>query len=158
MYRDFVVLPAKAWIALHLWYGGGSEYPRKVIIHNSIPSIELYPPRITCVLADAEGKPVSDSQRSLFVSTAMTLSEVHLKICESFNYISTRDTRLWIKDGQQAEGQNQWRKVQGSPDEVSKPKEDFIAIEGDLFMVEVKFYGNQWPLDKEDNKKARDWR
>jgi len=61
MYRDFVMLPELAWRILQSWYGGGPEYPRKVIIHNSIPSIELYPPRITCVLSDHEGKPISDS-------------------------------------------------------------------------------------------------
>jgi hypothetical protein len=46
---------------------------------------------------------VQGSARSLFVSIAMKVSEVFLKICESFNYISTKDTRLWFK-----EGGNEW--------------------------------------------------
>jgi hypothetical protein len=28
----------------------------------------------------------------------MKLSEVHLKICEKFNHIYTKDTRLWFKE------------------------------------------------------------
>jgi hypothetical protein len=59
----------------------------------------LYPPLITSVLSGVDGHPVSGSARSLFVSIAMKLSEVFLKICEKFNYISTKDTRLWFKEG-----------------------------------------------------------
>ena len=100
MFRDFVILPETAWNIICSWYGRTENSPifgRKVLIHNSIPSLELYPPRILCILADTDGKPVPDSQKSLFVSSALSLGEVHLKICELFNYISTRDTRLWVK-------------------------------------------------------------
>lgn len=61
MYRDFVMLPEAAWNMLQKWYGGGPSFPRKVIIHNSIPSVELYPPRISCMLSDREGRAVKDS-------------------------------------------------------------------------------------------------
>lgn len=98
------MLPEDAWTYLQQRYGGGPAFPRKVIINNTIPTIELYPPLITSVLADMDGHPAQNSARSLFVSIAMKLSEVFLKICESFNYISTKDTRLWFK-----EGGNEWR-------------------------------------------------
>ena len=55
MYRDFVMLPEDAWNLLVSWYGMADESPilaRKVLIHNNVPSIELYPPRITCMLSD----------------------------------------------------------------------------------------------------------
>lgn len=68
------------------------------------------------------------------------MGEVHLKICELFNYISTRDTRLWVKGVSQKEGpgvNNEWTLVQDS----------HHVKDGDVFMVEVKFYGNQWPMD-----------
>eukprot|EP00347_Sterkiella_histriomuscorum_P010752 403375058 len=99
MHRDFVMIPEEAWKCLASWYGGGPAFPRKVLINNMIPTIELYPPLITSVLAGPDGNPVQNSARSLFVSIAMKLSEVFLKICESFNYISTKDTRLWFKEG-----------------------------------------------------------
>ena len=86
------------------WYGGGPSFPRKVLINNMVTTIELYPPLVTSVLSGPEGHAVQGSARSLFVSIAMKLSEVFLKICESFNYISTRDTRLWFK-----EGGNEWK-------------------------------------------------
>ena len=100
---------------------------REVLIHNNIPSVELYPPRITCLLSDQDGKPIADSQRSLFVSSSLSLSEVHLKICDLFSYVSTKDTRLWCKD------ENNWTKVDNDTHTVR---------DGDVFMVEVKFYGN----------------
>ena len=86
------------------WYGGGPAFPRNVINNNSIPTIELYPPLVTCILSDMKGNPVQESARYLFASIAMKLSEVFLKICESFNYISTKDTRLWFKES----GNEQW--------------------------------------------------
>lgn len=146
MYRDFVTLPEQAWNLLTHWYGISQTSPifaRKVLIHNSVASMELYPPRILCVLADRDGKPVPDSQKALFVSTSLTIGEVHLKICELFNYISTRDTRLWVK---QNDGLNDWTLVE--------PK--IHVQDGAVFMVEVKFYGNQWPMDENAGHK-RQW-
>lgn len=93
------MIPEDAWNYFEQWYGGGPSLPRKVIINNTIPTIELYPPLVTSVLAGMDGHPVQGSARSLFVSIGMKLSEVFLKICESFNYISTKDTRLWFKEG-----------------------------------------------------------
>ena len=91
------MLPEEAWGSLMKWYGGGPAFPRKVIINNMIPTLELYPPLITSVLADTQGHPIQDSARSLFVSITMKLHEVFLKVCESFNYITTKDARLWFK-------------------------------------------------------------
>jgi len=64
MYRDFVTIPEQAWHLFCQWYGQAHESPvfsRKVLMHNSIASVELYPPRILCVLADRDGKPIADS-------------------------------------------------------------------------------------------------
>lgn len=61
------------------------------------------------------------------MSASLKIEEVHLKICELFNYISTRDTRLWIKQ------ENEWTLVEA---------ETYTVADGDMFMVEVKFYGN----------------
>ena len=64
MYRDFILLPEEAWMFLVRWYGVTDEsgvMARKVLIHNSIPSVELYPPRITTLLSDQNGKPIADS-------------------------------------------------------------------------------------------------
>ena len=79
------------------WYGGGPTFARKVIFSNNTPSIEMYPPLVTSVLCGKEGNPVEESSRSLFVSSAMKLSEVFLKTCESYKQLYTKDTRLWIK-------------------------------------------------------------
>jgi len=92
------MLPELAWKHLKEWYGGGPEFPRKVIFHNGVPTIELYPPLVTALLAGRDGHPVTDSQRTLFVSQAMKLNEVFLKICESYNQLHTKDTRLWFKE------------------------------------------------------------
>lgn len=100
------MIPEAAWDQLLKWYGGGPVFPRKVIFNNMLPTIELYPPLINSVLAGTDGNPIQDSTRSLFVSIAMKLSEVFLKVCESFNYISTKDARLWIKQGG---NNNQWK-------------------------------------------------
>jgi hypothetical protein len=97
------MIPEKAWQLLFKLYGGGPIFPRKVLINNMVPTIELYPPLINSVLAGRDGNPIQDSARSLFVSIAMKLSEVFLKVCESFNYISTKDARLWFK-----QAGNQW--------------------------------------------------
>lgn len=99
------MLPEAAWQCLHQWYGGGPTFPRKVLINNMVPTIELYPPLITSVLCGPDGNPIQDSARTLFVSIAMKLSEVFLKCCESFNYISTKDAHLWLKEG----GGNEWK-------------------------------------------------
>jgi hypothetical protein len=64
MYRDFIMVPEDAWTLLVRWYGIGKEslvMARKVLIHNNIPSVELYPSRITCLLSDQDGKPIADS-------------------------------------------------------------------------------------------------
>jgi hypothetical protein len=98
------MIPEAAWVCLQKWYGGGPSFPRKVLINNTIPTIELYPPLITSMLCGTDGNPIQDSARSLFVSIAMKLSEVFLKVCESFNYISKKDARLWLK-----EGSNEWK-------------------------------------------------
>ena len=107
------MIPEAAWACLQKWYGGGPAFPRKVIINNTIPTLELYPPLITSVLCGTDGNPIQDSARSLFVSIAMKLSEVFLKVCESFNYISTKDARLWLK-----EGSNEWKHSKLSSHEV----------------------------------------
>lgn len=84
----------------------------------------------------------------------MKLSEVFLKICESFNYISTKDTRLWLK-----ENGNEYKLIEKSCLEMSL--EEFIVKDGDVFMVEVKF-GDQWPRDmynkEEGHVEERDWK
>jgi hypothetical protein len=98
------MIPEEAWKRLFQWYGGGPVFPRKVIINNMIPSIELYPPLINSMLAGTDGNPIQDSARTLFVSIAMKLSEVFFKVCERFNYISTKDARVWFK-----QGGNQWK-------------------------------------------------
>ena len=69
----------------------------------------------------------------------MKVSEVFLKICESFNYISTKDTRLWFR-----EGGKEWILI--DKNDLEKSLEEFIVKDGDVFMVEVKF-GEKWPRD-----------
>lgn len=98
------MIPEQAWLLFQKWYGGGPAFPRKVIMNNTVPTLELYPPLITSVLCGPDNNPIPDSARSLFVSIAMKLSEVFLKVCESFSYISTKDARLWFK-----EGGNEWK-------------------------------------------------
>jgi len=80
----------------------------------------------------------------------MKLSEVFLKVCESFNYISTKDARLWFK-----QGGNQWKQstyrtllmnILVQRDDLEKTLEDFIVKDGDVFMVEMRF-GETWPRD-----------
>ncbi len=68
-----------------------------------------------------------------------------MKICELFNYISTRDTRLWVKG--QVEGDNEWTLVSPNTHNVK---------DGDVFMVEVKFYGNSWLMDNKAGR-GRSW-
>ena len=79
----------------------------------------------------------------------MRVSEVFLKICESFSYISTKDTRLWFK-----EGGKEWVLVERS--EMEKTLEEFIVKDGDVFMVEVKF--DKWVRDGKQGECLRDWR
>lgn len=151
MYRDFVTIPEKAWQIFCSWYGVSQQSPvfaRKILLHNSIAQMELYPPRILCALADREGKPIVDSQKPLFVSTTLAMNEVHLKICELFNYISTRDTRLWVKEQSTTENNNEWCLVDSTTHTVK---------DGDVYMVEVKFYGNQWPMEMKSDQ-TREWR
>jgi hypothetical protein len=64
MFRDFVTIPEQAWKLFVTWYGLQDKtpsLPRKVLMHNSVASLELYPPRISCLISDREGRPVSDS-------------------------------------------------------------------------------------------------
>jgi DUSP domain len=96
-FRDFVLIPEKAWILFMEWYGGGPAFPRRVIATNGSNSIEMYPPLVTSVLCGQSGNPVEESSRSLFVYLGMKLSEVHLKICECYNQLYTKDSRLWLK-------------------------------------------------------------
>ena len=58
LHRDFIMLPEAAWLCLQSWYGGGPVFPRKVIINNMIPTLELYPPLINSVLAGTDGHPI----------------------------------------------------------------------------------------------------
>ena len=67
------------------------------------------------------------------MSSSLSLSDVHLKICDLFRYVSTKDTRLWCK----SDSENNWTKVNNKTHTVK---------DGDVLMVEVKFYGNQWPI------------
>lgn len=52
------MIPEEAWNYMLKWYGGGPSFPRKVIINNTIPTIELYPPLITSVLGGTDGHPI----------------------------------------------------------------------------------------------------
>ncbi len=80
------------------------------------------------------------------MSSSLSLSEVHLKICDLFSYVSTKDTRLWCK----GDSENNWTKVNNDSHTVK---------DADVFMVEVKFYGNQWPISDNNNvEHRRDWR
>jgi hypothetical protein len=63
----------------------------------------------------------------------MLLSEVFLKIVEEYNYISTKDTRLWYK----AEGETNFKLVEN----LNETLEDYMVRDGDVFMVEVKLNG-----------------
>ena len=94
--RDYILLPQKAWDLLHEWYLGAPTFSRKVIIgKDSKPIIELHPPLISSILCDNEGNLSNQSTKSMFVSSSNKLSEVFLKICEMYNYVSTDSARLW---------------------------------------------------------------
>lgn len=126
-------MPKSVWDLLVEWYRGGPEFPRKVIIGK-------------------DGKPINESVKSMAVSRTNKLNEVFLKICESYNYISTSSARLWLK----SEDENQWT-LFGS-DDMSKCVEDVDITPNDIFMVEVKI-NNDWPRDHAgDSQQVRDWK
>ena len=59
MHRDFIMLPEQAWLLLSNWYSvSGPSFPRKVLINNTVPTLELYPPLVTSVLCGKDGQPV----------------------------------------------------------------------------------------------------
>ena len=146
MHRDFILLPELAWNQLQEWYGGGPIFSRKVISSGDKPTIELYPPLITSVLAGIDGNIANGSTRTIFVSVTMLLSEVFLKICESYNYISTKEARLWFKE----EGKDEYVRL----DKLDESLEDFLIKDGDLFMVELKIHG-EYPRDNLISKKKK---
>ena len=76
----------------------------------------------------------------------MSLQEVFFKIVESYNYITTKDARLWFK----AEGCD-WELVKSYSDTL----EDFPVKEGDIFMVELKFM-DRWPRDGGEPKQVEE--
>lgn len=86
------------------------------------------------------------------MSSTNKLSEVFLKICESYNYISTDSARLWHK----SEEKSVWELI--SEKDMHKKIEDIDITQNDVFMVEVKI-NNYWPRDKtEDAEEVRHWR
>jgi len=83
----------------------------------------------------------------------MKLSEVFYKICESYNQLYTKDTRLWFK----ADGKD-WELIK--QDDMNLGLEDFIVKDGDVFMIEMKF-GDIWARDIDGPNETvheRDWR
>lgn len=152
--RDFIFLPKAAWDLFIEWYGGGPEIPRKVIIgKDSKPSIELHPPLISFMLCGNDGKLINDSVRTLFVSCTNKLSEVFLKISESFNFISTDSSRLWLKS---EDDKTTW--ILFSDDDMNKKIEDIDISPNDIFILEMKI-NNEWPRDQQEAKdEVKDWR
>jgi hypothetical protein len=98
----------------------------------------------------------------------MLLSEVFLKIVESYNYISTKDARLWYR----AEEEKQYKIGKKQQyiklvENLNETLEDYMVRDGDVFMVETKFNGREnvkligkFPRDKktEHDEEERDWR
>ena len=153
--RDFIFIPKSAWDLFIEWYSGGPEIPRKVIVgKDSKPTIELHPPLISYMLCGNDGKPINDSVGTIFVSCTNKLSEVFLKISESYNFISTDSSRLWLKS---EEEQTTW--VLFNEDDMNKKIEDIDISPNDIFMLEMKI-NNEWPRDQQDveEDEAKDWR
>lgn len=108
--------------------------------------VELYPKLIFTVLCGNNGKSINESSKTHFVSMTNKYNEVFFKICESYNFCSTKDARLWNKPS----GEQNW-------DLVDEENADFKN--GDVYMLEVKL-NKSWPMDERDNeeKDTRAWR
>lgn len=105
------------------------------------------------MLCGNDGKPINDSVRTLFVSRTNKLGEVFLKISESYNFISTDSSRLWLKS---EEENTTW--ILFNEDDMNKKFEDIDISPNDIFMLEMKI-NNEWPRDQQEaNDDPKDWR
>eukprot|EP00455_Lapot_gusevi_P009468 TRINITY_DN1423_c0_g1_i5.p1 TRINITY_DN1423_c0_g1~~TRINITY_DN1423_c0_g1_i5.p1 ORF type:complete len:919 (+),score=331.64 TRINITY_DN1423_c0_g1_i5:79-2835(+) len=106
---DYVLLSQEQWEKLVGWYGGGPDFPRKVIAIGlqRMCQIEMYPVILQVVRADAEsGEPLPDTAQLLLFSKRDSLKSV-LESLAAESADSKEEAknveaewRVWLKEGE----------------------------------------------------------
>lgn len=79
------------------WYGGGPEFPRKIIgIDENNNQIELYPPILYGYQCGAEGVEMKNTVFTLVLSLKATMREAQ-KVMEEKYKLAGTETRVWYR-------------------------------------------------------------
>lgn len=132
--EHFVLVPRKAWKLFDTWYGGGPEFPRKVVSigeePNKIKRVEIYP--VFLEIYKGNMKSTKSFQMDLnkrVFSSIYCKQENFLKVKESackHYHLSQKTCRIWIKDD------DIWRLIVDNDYSL----EDLRITSGDVFIIE----------------------
>jgi ubiquitin carboxyl-terminal hydrolase 4/11/15 len=139
---DYILLPENVWKYLLEWYGGGPEFPRKIIsVDQNRNQIELYPPILYAYLCGVEGFESKDTVFTLVLSLKATMKEV-LRLMEA-KYKKNTQTRIWYR----FRNTHNW--IQET--DLDKTIEGLQLSDGDNLMLEVHGGSILW------NKRLEKW-
>jgi len=86
---DYFIISVEQWNALHLWYGGGRALPRKVIISDLHPRIEIRPLLLKVLKSSDMNQHVW-----VFASCVSTVGQFKSAMCENFG-LKEEDVKVW---------------------------------------------------------------
>eukprot|EP00466_Bigelowiella_natans_P013644 jgi/Bigna1/79541/fgenesh1_pg.63_\ len=105
---DYTLVPKEAWNHLVEWYGGGPEYPRKVVEvgEKKLRRVEVFPLGLYVVMADCKtGETDTEAGISRLFSSETPVAALHSLARTHFKISPNTQTRLWVCDsggGEQA--------------------------------------------------------
>lgn len=115
------------------WYGGGPEFPRKIIsLDNNKYQVELYPPILYGYLCESPETDIKSSVTTLVLSSMITIAEVKIIMERKYNK-NTFNTRIWFRF------RNTYKWI--LENDLKKTVQEIKASEGDNFMLEAMANG-----------------
>ena len=84
---DYITIPASAWQRLHAWYGGGPQFPRRVITVGLLSQsrVDIYPIRLMCCL-DEEQREIGYEFFHHYFSRNDRIKEIRFRLATFKNY------------------------------------------------------------------------
>lgn len=116
------------------WYGGGPEFPRRIVSTRQGLQIELYPPILYGYLCGPKGHETKESGFPFVSNPRTTLGEVVCTLKRKYN-TADEETRLWFKKRTSFK----WTKKEDMKETIGKLE----AFDCDSLMLEVKKEGNE---------------
>lgn len=144
--EHYQVVNARAWNALHWWYGGGPEIKRTVILapEASLPELELYPIVVSVFRASSMGAVVGRGS-PMSVGKLTDFKQLQVDVCEHMGMhheLKGGNVQLWFMPHD--EERAAWQLLSLEDDENANVQE-LGLLDRTLVLLEARQPSGKWP-------------